>query len=883
MQDFNLIFYTYFYGSDQNPAFQIPAVPSLKYKCYYYTNNKTIFEQLKATKWIGIYDDKPTTDDLIESCMAGKHIKTMPHEYAELNRCDYLCFLDTKVDKVSESFVENFIKKYFIEQKYALLLRKHWFIQNSVWNEYKESMIYEKYKMESEKYKKYITNQLENGLCERVEHHCACGFLIRNMKHPKTVEINSTWYTHIQECGIQDQLSFFFVKQLFNDYIRPFSEIPYECAQPCLSEVYSKKNNEDKRHMELKEQESSLEAQYNLKSTTPSDINEHLPTLRALASECRHVTEAGVRTVVSSYAFATALKGKAEHALVQVDLKKSANVTTFQAECAAEGVHTVFYEESDLTCPVAETDLLFIDTWHIYGHLKRELARWHSYAKTYIVLHDTTVDEWAGETIRNGWDAVAQSKESGIPVEEIRKGLWPAVEEFLKEHPEWHLAKRYTNNNGLTILKRRTAVSEYKSANRPPVLTQAYPYVGPFVDFLLSDESPVREFPVHICSTEPTQSVILYNTEQLSRSQVRTDLVRVASNPYVKAVWDYSAENCRILKENGIHAIHVPLVSPTIYVNRLKAMRASTPVYDIGFCGTSSSRRQVILQGLRDAGLSVLSVTDFGEERDRKLAMCRVLLNVHFADDYRIFEQARCDAWLRAGVPVVSETSLDDDPRCINSPYSTLVETTKKTVNALRERPPANDSLVLLLFLKGSANATLSTQTVDESRIHLVIATKEPVPVDGGGYASVRTYSGDLPHEYAMDFALQKGSHLCVMEGRHKLEPHVLQMLLDSKDKGVIAPMLVSNTRYSNYHAKVDANGYCLDDPLYDDLLYKRVKGQIAVPVVNGIYFVNHALLPKLKYSDGTRRDSYVIMCDALRKQGIPQYLDNRQFHGTIQ
>jgi hypothetical protein len=121
------------------------------------------------------------------------------------------------------------------------------------------------------------------------------------------------------------------------------------------------------------------------------------------------------------------------------------------------------------------------------------------------------------------------------------------------------------------------------------------------------------------------------------------------------------------------------------------------------------------------------------------------------------------------------------------------------------------------------------------------------------------------------------------MEGRHKLEPHVLQMLLDSKEMGVLAPMLVSNTRYSNYHAKVDANGYCADDPLYDDLLYKRVKGQIAVPVVNGIYFVNHALLTKLKYSDGTRRDSYVIMSDALRKQGIPQYLDNRQFHGTIQ
>jgi beta-1,4-mannosyl-glycoprotein beta-1,4-N-acetylglucosaminyltransferase len=632
--------------------------------------------------------------------------------------------------------------------------------------------------------------------------------------------------------------------------------------------------------------ESVLEAKYTLKRTMPSDINEHLPTLRTLASECRHITEAGVRSVVSSYAFATALKGKADHTLVQVDLKKSAQVTSFQAECAAEGVKTVFYEESDLSCPLAETDLLFIDTWHIYGHLKRELARWHSYAKTYIVLHDTTVDEWAGETIRNGWDAVAQSKASGIPVEEINKGLWPAVEEFLKEHPEWHLAKRYTNNNGLTVLKRGIVVPKYASMNRPPVYTSNYVCAQTFVDFLLSEESPVREAPVHIGYSELTFPFILYNCEQMTRGAELAKVVKMASNPMITEVWDYSAENCKIFAAKGVKARHVPLVSPAFYVEQIKALRAeNAPLYDVGFCGhmyhSPRGRRQDVLQGLRDVGVTVLNVTDYGVERDRKLALCRVILNIHFADDFRIFESARCDVWLRAGVPVVSETSMDDDPRCIKAPYGALVETTVKTVNALRARPAANDSLVLLL--QGSANASLSTQTVDKSRIHLVFATKEPVTFDGVGYASVTTYSGDFPHEYAVGITLQKGSHLCVMEGRHKLESHVLQMLLDSKDKGVIAPMLVTNTRYSNYHAKVDANGYCVDDPLYDDLLYKRFKGLIDVPVVNGIYFVNHALLPKIKYSDGTRRDAYVIMSDALRKQGIPQYLDNRQFHGTIQ
>ena len=46
----NLAFYTCFYGSDNNQAFKIPEIPSLKYKCYYYTNNHTIIEKLKSTK-----------------------------------------------------------------------------------------------------------------------------------------------------------------------------------------------------------------------------------------------------------------------------------------------------------------------------------------------------------------------------------------------------------------------------------------------------------------------------------------------------------------------------------------------------------------------------------------------------------------------------------------------------------------------------------------------------------------------------------------------------------------------------------------------------------------------------------------------------------------
>jgi len=205
----NLAFYTYFFGSNNNTAFCIPEIPSYKYDCYYFTNNQAIIEILQHTNWIGIYIDIPTNDDLIESCMFGKHIKTSPHEYKELKDYDYLCFLDNKLDHINEHFVEEFIIKYFIEQKYAMLLREHWFIKNNVWNEFDASMGQRRYWLERYKYSTYINNQIQSGLEKNTPHHCACGFIIRNMKHEIINELNNTWYKHILECGIQDQISFF--------------------------------------------------------------------------------------------------------------------------------------------------------------------------------------------------------------------------------------------------------------------------------------------------------------------------------------------------------------------------------------------------------------------------------------------------------------------------------------------------------------------------------------------------------------------------------------------------------------------------------------------------------------------------------------------------
>lgn len=201
-----------------------------------------------------------------------------------------------------------------------------------------------------------------------------------------------------------------------------------------------------------------MDAQYQRLVNTPSDINEHLPILRYYASKSSSVIEAGVRSCVSTWAF---IKGLTESnsvmkELTSIDLYRSQK--TFEAETIAKSyaINYTFLTGSDLEVPLPEfVDLTFIDTWHVYGHLKRELARFAPITQKWIILHDTTVDADVGESIRCHFNIAEQMKNSGYTFEEITTGLWKAVVEFLETNPDWELEHRFVNNNGLTVLRRK--------------------------------------------------------------------------------------------------------------------------------------------------------------------------------------------------------------------------------------------------------------------------------------------------------------------------------------------------------------------------------------------------------------------------------------------
>ncbi len=170
---------------------------------------------------------------------------------------------------------------------------------------------------------------------------------------------------------------------------------------------------------------------------TDGDIRFHLNALTALALECSHITEMGTRGGQSTTAL---LLGRPD-TLICYDL---AFGPTAQALLTLQTPTDLQMQIGNTRIlDIAETDLLFIDTLHIYEQLKIELERHAPKARRYIVLHDTV-------TCGIRW---FDSRVEGARV--WVKGLRPAVFEFLRNHPEWVIVDERLHNNGLMILGRR--------------------------------------------------------------------------------------------------------------------------------------------------------------------------------------------------------------------------------------------------------------------------------------------------------------------------------------------------------------------------------------------------------------------------------------------
>jgi cephalosporin hydroxylase len=168
-----------------------------------------------------------------------------------------------------------------------------------------------------------------------------------------------------------------------------------------------------------------IEEKYKQLCETPSDINEHLSTIRKYARLCDTIIEMGVRGMVSTWALLAGhplqmasidIIHPSEHQGDVVETKKIAN---------EGGVLWDFVKVSSLDFKFRRTELLFIDTIHTYEQLIQELNLHAPHTTKYIIMHDTNFPE-----------------------------MQKAINEFLTNNNDWKTKEALTIMTGLTVLQR---------------------------------------------------------------------------------------------------------------------------------------------------------------------------------------------------------------------------------------------------------------------------------------------------------------------------------------------------------------------------------------------------------------------------------------------
>ena len=182
-----------------------------------------------------------------------------------------------------------------------------------------------------------------------------------------------------------------------------------------------------------------------LLKNTPSDIYEHLQTLLDYSKECKHIIEFGVRWVVSTWCFILY-----SNKTISYDVKYHPNIEELKNVTLEYNINFEYRLEDVLKTDIEQTDLLFIDTLHRYNQLIMELHKHSKKVNKYIILHDTTLFGLGDESLYDHASDIIKDQRVS------KQGLKNAINDFLEteDGKNWFILKEYTNNNGLTILKR---------------------------------------------------------------------------------------------------------------------------------------------------------------------------------------------------------------------------------------------------------------------------------------------------------------------------------------------------------------------------------------------------------------------------------------------
>lgn len=263
----------------------------------------------------------------------------------------------------------------------------------------------------------------------------------------------------------------------------------------------------------------------------------------------------------------------------------------------------------------------------------------------------------------------------------------------------YYIRDNFPEDHSLYILD---SYSQYISPVRPPIYTNyRNTEIMNVIAFLLSEKSPERTLPIFIIDHVHefpinTAKKIIYNIEQMTREiMLERNLPRM-KQPDIMEIWDYSISNYNILKNHNISVRPVPFKLSLEKIIEYRNLQTIDKEYDIAFCGQIGPYRQHILDELKVCGKKILILDgNYTTLRDIQIGRAKLLLNIHFNETYNVFETIRCEPWLSSGFTVLTETSLDNDPRAITVPYNELVTKACEILDSMEPSKKVKDNHVI--------------------------------------------------------------------------------------------------------------------------------------------------------------------------------------------
>jgi beta-1,4-mannosyl-glycoprotein beta-1,4-N-acetylglucosaminyltransferase len=165
----------------------------------------------------------------------------------------------------------------------------------------------------------------------------------------------------------------------------------------------------------------------------------------------------------------------------------------------------------------------------------------------------------------------------------------------------------------------------------------------------------------------PSVKISILNTEPMNLQHRFQNIEKYLIKYEGIKIYDYSLSNIHILNQSGFtNTHHLPYLIYKEEQDLLINLKQNTePIYDFGIISPENpvivERRLAVVKFLTNNGYTVKVIQGFKALRDKQIAMCRTLLNIHGSncgEVSKIFEHIRCDRLLAAGYHILSEDCL---------------------------------------------------------------------------------------------------------------------------------------------------------------------------------------------------------------------------------